>query len=60
MLHFPINSTSVFCQGVAAPNQEHGQHQEEEEGGGGGSGGLDTSKGGQLKMDLLIFYNYIF
>ena len=43
-----------FCQGVAAPDQEHGQHQEEEEGGGGGGGGggrLDTSKGGQLNME---------
>ena len=36
---------------VAAPHQEHGQHQEEEEGGGCESGGLDTSKGGQLKME---------
>ena len=43
-----------ICQGVAAPDQEHGQHQEEEEGGGGGGGGggrLDTSKGGQLNME---------
>ena len=51
-----------FCQGVAAPDQEHGQHQEEEEGGGGRGGGLDTSKGGQLNIKAsylltMMFFN---
>ena len=50
MLHFPLIQV-LFCQGVATPDQEHGQHQEEEEGGGGGCGGLDTSKVGQRNME---------
>ena len=46
-------SSNVLWQGVATPDQEHGQHQEEEEGGRGGGSGLDTSKRSQLILSIL-------
>ena len=41
-------------QGVAPPDQEHGQHKEEKERGGGRTCGLDKGKRDQLIMQLKV------